>query len=199
MNLFLFILLPWLLIFHICCILHSSQLPTIMAHSVSTGYAYAGGNIRGSRPEIFLRKGILKLCSKFLGQSPSLGVISLRGSEGGVGWWRTLSRPIAFGAPISLTWLCNCPATAGHSKICSYFEKSVTKSVLYIEIIWANHFSWSCYLWFKWRLQNKFKSLLKVKSWNRTRYSFMVKWNFCRLILRRIQNPTKHLRWSHPP
>ena len=54
-----------------------------MAHSVSTGYAYASGDIRGSRPEIFLRKGILKLCSKFPGQSPSLGVISLRGSEGG--------------------------------------------------------------------------------------------------------------------
>ena len=71
-----------------------------MAHSVSTGYAYASGDIRGSRPEIFLRKGILKLCSKFPGQGPSLGVISLRGSEGGVGWWRTLSRSIAFGAPI---------------------------------------------------------------------------------------------------
>ena len=125
MNLFLFILLPWLLIFHICCILHSSQLPTIMAHSVSTGYAYASGDIRGSRPEIFLRKGILKLCSKFPGQSPSLGVISLRGSEGGVGWWRTLSRPIAFGAPISLTWLCNCPATAGHSKICSFLKNQL--------------------------------------------------------------------------
>ena len=129
MNLFLFILLPWLLIFHICCILHSSQLPTIMAHGVSTGYAYAGGNIGGGgRPEIFLRKGILKICSKFPGQSP--GLISLRGSEGRVGWWRTLSGPIAFRAPISLAWICNCPATAGHSRIWSYFEKSVTKSVL---------------------------------------------------------------------
>ena len=87
-----------------------------MAHGVSAGCAYAGGNIGGGgRPGVFLGEGILGVCGKFPGQGP--GLISLGGLEGRVGWWRTLSGPIACRAPISLTWMCDCPAAAGHSGI----------------------------------------------------------------------------------
>ena len=33
---------------------------------------------RSSHPEVFLRKGVVKICSKFIGEQPSRGVISIK-------------------------------------------------------------------------------------------------------------------------
>ena len=35
-------------------------------------------NDRSSRPKVFLRKGVLKICSKFTGEQPYRSVISIK-------------------------------------------------------------------------------------------------------------------------
>ena len=37
-----------------------------------------GHNFRSSRPEVFLRKGVLKICSKFTGEHPCRSAISIK-------------------------------------------------------------------------------------------------------------------------
>ena len=36
------------------------------------------GGVRSSRPEVFLRKGVLKICSKFTGEHPCRTAISIK-------------------------------------------------------------------------------------------------------------------------
>ena len=44
---------------------------------VSVGVIEVGETIRSSHPEVFLGKGVLKICSKFTGEYPCRSVISI--------------------------------------------------------------------------------------------------------------------------
>ena len=56
------------------CILEFSRVPMYKLHY---DYIYKKKNIydRSSHPEVFLGKGVLKICNKFTGEHPSRSVI----------------------------------------------------------------------------------------------------------------------------
>ena len=52
--------------------------PVVSSCNPSVYYNWSIWTYRSSHPEVFLRKGVLKICSKFTGEQPSRSVISIK-------------------------------------------------------------------------------------------------------------------------
>ena len=62
-----------------CYLVHT--IVYILLQIYSYGFSFSSAIIRkarGSRPEVFLRKGVLKICSKFTGEHPCWSVVSIK-------------------------------------------------------------------------------------------------------------------------
>ena len=57
--------------------LHSNKIASVLQETCSSRAELVCRN-RSSRPEVFLRKGILKICSKFTGERPCRSVILIK-------------------------------------------------------------------------------------------------------------------------